>query len=256
MQVLQSPHGTVGQCAEKHSCRIFPPSQKAQQQSRYSVDLHSSAKFLKKHNSSRVSDPLESVSKPLAFFSLSSIVLSVGRALSPGFALGAGGESPLGHPQTPWAKFCRCCQYPVHVFGSMTSGCCSHLPKASISISVSKPFFLKVLWDILPGPLAGAKKLTPSKRHLLLTWLKVSIKWLWRSHSLGELCVWKHLLECLTVLAGPLCWPPFLSCITFHSSPLFHRTFKLASCSKIIVQTKTISTWWGKRDNQKVGSRY
>ena len=92
IQVLQSPHGTVGQCAEKHSCRIFPPSQKAQQQSRYSVDLHSSAKFLKKHNSSRVSDPLESVSKPLAFFSLSSIVLSVGRALSPGFALGAGGE--------------------------------------------------------------------------------------------------------------------------------------------------------------------
>ena len=127
MQVLQSPHGTVGQCAEKHSCRIFPPSQKAQQQSRYSVDLHSSAKFLKKHNSSRVSDPLESVSKPLAFFSLSSIVLSVGRALSPGFALGAGWESPLGHPQTPWAKFCRCCQYPVHVFGSMTSGCCIYI---------------------------------------------------------------------------------------------------------------------------------
>ena len=72
--------------------------QKAQQQSRYSVDLHSSAKFLKKHNSSRVSDPLESVSKPLAFFSLSSIVLSVGRALSPGFALGAGEREPALAP--------------------------------------------------------------------------------------------------------------------------------------------------------------
>lgn len=126
MQVLSSPHGTVGQCPEKHSCRIFPPSQKVQQQSSYSVDLHSSDKFLKKHNSSRVRPFSAKYWKsPLSWF-----------------CLGCWGRgSLLRHAQTPWAKFCRCCQYPAHIFGSMTSGCSSHLPTARISISVSKPFF-------------------------------------------------------------------------------------------------------------------
>lgn len=188
---------------------------------------------------------------------LDPLVLSVGRVLSPGFALGAGGEGA--------------CSGTLRHHGPSFADAVSTLPTSLALWLQDAPaifqqpvspflcpshFFLKVLWDILPGPLAGAKKLTPSKRNLLLTWLKVSIKLLWRSHSLGELWVWKHLLECLMVLAGPLCWPPFLSCITFHSCPLFDRTSKEASCSQIIVQTKTISTWWGKRDNQKGGSRY